>query len=212
VSSVRAVTTITGFNDAGAPVAAQGEQVRVLHFETGEFSIETDTSVTPARVKVSLKDAFVAVITALGETVSGLAASVSTLLTFKTSAEPYAIAGGRWTVPEIYVATGGPESIDASFGQFIRANIENYGGGELLTLILPAVTSDDVGKRICFSSIGGPDVGAPNGEIEIMTTGGQAMDSGVAVPFQITGPRPKITLVAVEISTGVYGYSVEQET
>jgi hypothetical protein len=213
MSSVRSVVSVTGFSDNGDPVTVQGEPTRTLHFNAGEFSVSSDTSVTPPRAKVSLKAAFVSVITALGETVAGLATSVTTLLEFKTNAEPYATAGGRWGIPETFVGATPPETIVASVGDYIRVDLDAYGASGVCTVELPEANEGRVGQRIRIAEITGNTIGPGNAELHVATTGGQTIDTPwTANPFEMTGVRPRATFVVVENAGPTYEWSLEAET
>jgi hypothetical protein len=118
-------------------------------------------------------------------------------------------AGGRWTMPSIYVFSVGPDTLAATLGSFQRIDASLGGGGDVLTVTLPAATADDVGRSIGISEISGALIGPANPEIRITTTGGQAIDNR-AVPIELTGTFPKITFTACLISSGpdVYGWTV----
>jgi phenylpyruvate tautomerase PptA (4-oxalocrotonate tautomerase family) len=213
MSSVRSVVSVTGFNDSGDAVTVQGEPTRTLHFNTGEFSVSSDTSVTPPRAKVALKAAFVSSITALTETVAGLAESVTTLLAFKTAAEPYAVDGGLWGTPATEIPEVDGASMTVSVGDYQRVNMTNLGGAEIFTVLLPEANESRLGRRVRIAEIGGGVVGSPNYELRVNTTSGQTVDGGnVTLPYQLEGTFPRATFVVVENAGPTYEWSLEAET
>jgi hypothetical protein len=119
-------------------------------------------------------------------------------------------AGGKWALPPMFVGNVGPESITLALGSMQRTNLQNYGFGDVLTATLPLVQAADVGRRIGLSETGAL-IGAPNGEIDIVASGGQEIDVGRVPPYSLAGTRPRVIFVAAEHSPGVYGWITESK-
>lgn len=196
----RAWTTISGKTPGGADLAVQGEEaLRTAHFDPDFCRIEIDTSVNPPRVLITSP-----AVDELERDLNTLTNSVTALAARVTALE----AGGRWTVPNIVVGTTGPESANLVLGSFHRFDLSSYGSFDTMTATLPLVTAGSVGRRVAVTEVTGSLIGPGQIQLNIETTGGQAIDSRT-LPIELAGIRPRIVFVAVLVSVGVYGWSVE---
>lgn len=211
MGALKAVTIITGNALSGGAQKLMGLATQTLHLDPDYFAVFEDTSVIPSRVKATLKTTVASAINSISTITTNLAAVTSDLaaLTFiVNSQEPYAVAGGAWDMPAVFVATAPPENVSAAIGQFVRVDVTAYTPGDILTVTLPATVAGDEGRRILIADISGQAIGNPNIEIQIQTTGGQTIDGGnIAVPYDVSGTSPRVSFV----STGS-GWNLEFAT
>lgn len=212
MTALRAVAAITGNDANDKALVAVGLPVQRLHFDPLSFTIEVDTDAIPPRITVrapglaSLDER----LDIVENDLSDAETDIVNLDTRLNNAEPYAVAGGAWVVPETFVPGSGTTRA-LVIGEYQRVNVENYGIGDILELVLPAATADNLGRRLMVADLTGSTIGTGFPEIHILTTGGQAIDA-LTLPHKLDGTFARISFVAVEITTGVYGWSRESET
>lgn len=132
--------------------------------------------------------------------------AIETLSAAVDAVEDYAVAGGRWDMPAVFVGNSGPETVQPSIGQYVRIDLGLYGAGDVCTVELPTTVADDLGRRIRVAEITGNMIGFNQPELHVTTTGGQTIDGVFLLPYKLTGNRPRATFV----STGS-GWSLEEE-
>lgn len=159
-------------------------------------------------VKLKLDVPAVAAVPIMQTQIASLQEQAATLSGDIAEMRPNAVEGGRWDLSEIFVATSGPETLSAVIGRYHRIDIGNYGTGDVLTATLPIVDEFNVGRRVSFAELSGNTVGAPSGEINIVTQGGQTIDY-LGASYAMTGTYPRATFVAVVDVGPVYGWSLE---
>lgn len=184
----------------------------VLDFRGSAVAVEY-IDATPeqpiASIRVTIASPTQAAFDALSSTVSVLSGNVTAINDAVNMIAPYAVEGGRWTVPSVYEVGGDGEVINALFGHFVMVNMAALGSGDTLTVMLPEVTSADVGRRIAVAEVWGtPDLGSAGPNLHI-NTAGQPIDFNITLPYSLTGTRPHVVFVACSLGDEVYGWTIE---
>lgn len=204
--ALRALIRLVGKTGLGRAIDIVGTAAQEFRFDVDDFVLAKDSAQNPTWSSVALS----ATVKAAAAGFASLLESVSTLTGRMSAVEDLAAAGGGWDLSEIFVGSAGPETLSAVIGRYHRIDISGYGGGDVLTVTLPLVDASNVGRRIRIAEISGYAVGAPSGEIQIATSGGQQIDAGnVGPPYALAGTFPRATFVAIADAGPVYGWSLE---
>jgi len=212
---VKSIVIVTGANEANEPVTVVGEALQNLHFKPGQFVpvVEPNPAGGSQRTLVQLHPGFVAGVEEVVDKVKDLETTTDNLDTRVNNLEvayQYAVAGGRWSIPPVQLPFLDGESFAASLGELVRVDIQNLGGADTFTVILPEVVGADLGRRICVAEVWGVVVGGGGPYLAVQTTAGQQIDFNISLPYQLTGSRPRVTFVVALISgPNVYGWTIE---
>lgn len=124
-------------------------------------------------VKLKLDAPYAAAVPGMQTQIADLLERVATLEASAAAFAPYAIAGGRWDMPD--VVTGDTE---AGHGQCVRVDMTGKAAPDVVTVTLPASTAGTKGQPVCVMtvSLGGAEDGS---KLRIETTGGQLITSGL---------------------------------
>lgn len=139
-------------------------------------------SPTPGEViRLKLDAPNAAAVPGMQTQIADLLERVATLEASSAAFAPYAIAGGRWDMPDVVTT-----STEAGHGQLVRVDMTGKVAPDVVTVTLPASTVATLGRPICVMTVNAG--GAAGGsKLRIETTGGQLITSGIGTFIEGTG-------------------------